>query len=81
MKQEKPIAALFDLDGVIFDTEPQYSIFWGAECAKYRPDIPDLAYQFKGQTLEHIFSAYFTDPAEALQSDKTVTAKTTKKGK
>lgn len=62
MKQEKPIAALFDLDGVIFDTEPQYSIFWGAECAKYRPDIPDLAYQFKGQTLEHIFSAYFTDP-------------------
>ena len=21
--------ALFDLDGVIFDTEPQYSVFWG----------------------------------------------------
>ena len=22
-------AALFDLDGVVFDTEPQYSVFWG----------------------------------------------------
>lgn len=32
-------------------------------------------------TLSAAMSAYFTDPAEALQSDKTVTAKTTKKGK
>ena len=24
-------AALFDLDGVVFDTEPQYSIFWGSQ--------------------------------------------------
>ena len=22
-------AALFDLDGVVFDTEPQYTLFWG----------------------------------------------------
>ena len=22
-------AALFDLDGVVFDTESQYSVFWG----------------------------------------------------
>ena len=22
-------AALFDLDGVVFDTEPQYTVFWG----------------------------------------------------
>ena len=25
-------AALFDLDGVVFDTEPQYSVFWGGIC-------------------------------------------------
>ena len=23
-------AVLFDLDGVVFDTEPQYTVFWGA---------------------------------------------------
>ena len=29
MEKKKMKAALFDLDGVVFDTEPQYSIFWG----------------------------------------------------
>lgn len=62
IQTEKPIAALFDLDGVIFDTEPQYSIFWGSECARFRPDIPGLASAFKGQTLKFIFDNYFTDP-------------------
>ncbi len=62
MIKNKPIAALFDLDGVIFDTEPQYSEFWGSECAKYRPDLPGLHHQFKGQTLKYIFEAYFTAP-------------------
>ena len=28
MDTKKPIAALFDLDGVILDTESQYSIYW-----------------------------------------------------
>lgn len=27
MNREKPIATLFDFDGVVMDTEPQYSIF------------------------------------------------------
>ena len=33
-------AALFDLDGVIFDTEPQYTGFWGSEFRRYYPDRP-----------------------------------------
>ena len=31
-------AALFDLDGVVFDTESQYSIFWGMIGREYHPE-------------------------------------------
>ena len=31
MDNNQPIAALFDLDGVIVDTESQYTLFWGRE--------------------------------------------------
>lgn len=55
-------AALFDLDGTLFDTEGQYSIFWGSMARKYRPDVPDLEYQIKGTTLKQIFERFFPDP-------------------
>jgi beta-phosphoglucomutase-like phosphatase (HAD superfamily) len=44
-------AALFDLDGVVFDTEPQYTIFWGSQCRLYHPEHPGLEHEIKGQTL------------------------------
>ncbi|MCD8298065.1 MAG: HAD family phosphatase [Prevotella sp.] len=53
-------AALFDLDGVVFDTESQYSIFWGGQCRKYHPDRPGLEREIKGQTLVQIFDRYFS---------------------
>ena len=39
MDKTKCIAALFDFDGVVMDTETQYSIFWGnaARSAGERP--------------------------------------------
>ncbi len=52
-------AVLFDLDGVVFDTEPQYSVFWGGVCREFRPDIPGLENIIKGQTLVQIFDGYF----------------------
>ena len=58
-------AALFDLDGVIFDTEPQYSIFWGAMCRKYHPEQPGLENRIKGQTLVQIFDGHFKDMPDA----------------
>ena len=61
-------AALFDLDGVVFDTEPQYSVFWGETCRKYRPDIPGLENMIKGQTLVQIFDGYFAG-MEAEQAE------------
>lgn len=57
MKQLK--AALFDLDGVVFDTEPQYTVFWGAQCKEFHPEHPGLEYEIKGQTLDQIYDAWF----------------------
>lgn len=52
-------AALFDLDGVVFDTEGQYSIFWGEMGRRYLPEVADFGERIKGMTLVQIFSAYF----------------------
>lgn len=57
MKEFK--AALFDLDGVIFDTEPQYTEFWGSQCREFHPDKPGLELEIKGQTLTQIYDKYF----------------------
>ena len=57
-------AAFFDLDGVAFDTEPQYSIFWGGVCRQYHPEEPGLENKIKGQTLTQIFDAHFPEPAQ-----------------
>ena len=57
-------AALFDLDGVVFDTEPQYTVFWGMICREYHPDKPNLEHHIKGQTLVQIYDRYFSDMQE-----------------
>lgn len=49
---------LFDLDGVVFDTEGQYSLFWNRVGEKYKGDS-DFAMKIKGQTLPEIFSRHF----------------------
>ena len=54
-------AALFDLDGVIIDTETQYSRFWGEQCRHYFPDQPGLENVIKGQTLVQIYDHVFAD--------------------
>ena len=35
MDTTKTIAALFDFDGVIMDTETQYTVFWDEQGRKY----------------------------------------------
>ena len=63
MKREVK-AALFDLDGVIFNTEPQYTEFWRSQCRLYHPEKPGLENQIKGQTLVEIYEKYFADVKE-----------------
>ncbi len=54
-------AALFDLDGVVLNTEPQYTVFWGAQCREFHPEHPGLEHEIKGQTLTQIFDKHFTE--------------------
>ena len=57
-------AVLFDLDGVIVDTEGQYSRFWKQIGEKYLPGVPDFAPAIKGRTLTQIYDTYFPDAAD-----------------
>ena len=57
-------AALFDLDGVIVDTEGQYSLFWKQIGEEYMPGMPDFALAIKGRTLTQIYDTYFPDAAD-----------------
>lgn len=61
-KVRKVKAALFDLDGVVFDTEPQYTIFWGDQCREFHPEHPGLEHEIKGQTLSQIYDSWFGGP-------------------
>lgn len=54
------IAFLFDLDGVIIDTEPQYDIFWKQTAEKYQLGIENFEKRIKGTILPHILSRYFS---------------------
>ena len=52
-------AALFDLDGVIVDTEPRYTEFWERIGQDYFPENKDFALKIKGHTLTFILDEYF----------------------
>ena len=39
LSKGQEVAALFDLDGVVFDTESQYSLFWGMKGKTYHPEV------------------------------------------
>lgn len=60
LKQPEFKAGLFDLDGVVLDTESQYTCIWEILGREYHPEIPDFAHIIKGQTLVQI-SKWFTD--------------------
>lgn len=55
-------AALFDLDGVVFNTEPQYTEFWRSQFRQFYPDEQGLEYAIKGQTLVEIYDRFFSGP-------------------
>lgn len=58
MDKTKTVAALFDLDGVVLDTETQYTLFWNQQGAHYL-GIDDFCASIKGQTLTQIYDKYF----------------------
>lgn len=58
MTETKNIAVLFDFDGVVVDTETQYSIFWHKMGVDYL-GMEDLESRVKGQTLVYIYNTFF----------------------
>lgn len=61
-------AALFDLDGVIIDTEPAYSAFWAHVGNIYFPNEKHFAENIKGHSLTDIFASYFSENAEVQEN-------------
>ena len=57
-------ACLFDLDGVVFDTEPLYTLFWRNLDKRLRPNIDNFEHIIKGQTLVQIYDKYFAGEEE-----------------
>lgn len=54
-------AVLFDLDGVIINTEAQYTTFWERIGQRKLPHLPNFAQDIKGHTLKQILAEYFPD--------------------
>ena len=61
----KKCGVLFDLDGVLLDSEGQYSIFWESMDRKYQTGVKDFAHYIKGFHLTRILG-YF-DSEEVRQ--------------
>ena len=56
---------LFDLDGVIIDTESMYSVFWNGIEAAYPTGIADFSTKIKGSNLSSILNTYFNSNVHA----------------
>ena len=59
MAETENIAVLFDFDGVVVDTETQYSVFWHKMGVDYL-GMEDLESRVKGQTLMYIYDTFFS---------------------
>ncbi len=60
-------AVLFDFDGVVVDTESQYTVFWDGINRKYLPEFENFAQKLKGNTLAEVFDKYF--PSEETRAE------------
>jgi len=57
----KNIAFLFDMDGVLIDTEPLYGKFWGSIAQRYDIANTDFVINVKGRTLSDIITTFLSD--------------------
>jgi HAD superfamily hydrolase (TIGR01509 family) len=62
-------AFLFDLDGVILDTESQYDVFWKKTAEKYQLGIENFEQLIKGTTLPNIIAKYFSHLPKEQQKE------------
>lgn len=57
------IGFLFDLDGVLIDSETQYTRIWQEIDNIHPTGVEDFAYRIKGTTLDNILSTYYPEPS------------------
>ena len=60
-EKTKSRGVLFDLDGVLLDSEGKYSIFWAQMDQEYPTGVPDFASFIKGFHLKRILSYFSSD--------------------
>lgn len=63
----KNIGFLFDLDGVLIDSEEQYSQIWVKILQEFPTGIPEFEKKIKGMTLSKILTEFFPD--EKMQEE------------
>ena len=63
-------AALFDLDGVLIDSETLYTRFWEKVGREHHLPSPTFAYDIKGATLTDILTTHFPDPEVRKDIDR-----------
>ena len=63
MEANNDIACLFDLDGVLVDSERIYTKIWEAIEKQWPTGIENFAYKIKGTTLEDILERHFPEDA------------------
>lgn len=63
-------AALFDLDGVLIDSETLYTQFWGRVGKTHHLPSPTFALDIKGTTLNDILTTYFAEPDVRADVDR-----------
>lgn len=69
-EKTKKCGVLFDLDGVLLDSEGGYSIFWGAMEKEYHTGVPDFARFIKGFHLTRILDYFANDEVRQEVLDK-----------
>ncbi len=60
-------AVLFDLDGVLLDTEGIYTDFWSGIDSRFPTGVDNFAAVIKGNTLTNILATYFPDTTVQTQ--------------
>lgn len=55
-------AFLFDLDGVLIDTEKKYTLIWRDIDREFPTGVENFPIKIKGTTLDNILDTYFPDP-------------------
>lgn len=58
---KKITCVLFDMDGVMLDTESQYDKIWKHTAERYNIGIPNFEKIIKGTTLPNILKKYFSE--------------------